>query len=621
MTNDMTFAMQHFTLKEYQQEAVVRISLALSFKGISRQLVVMPTGSGKSVVAAGLCETLLELESDDALAPAGSGRMLFLAPREEIAKQTYKTFLRAGWPASQLGLVQGKHNAAHARFVFATVPTLAKRNRLAQVLSAGPFALVIADEAHHGPAQTWRELLGYYLTDKQTQAKRLIPGLVVSADTLLVGFTATPNRADELSLATIFEEITHSVGMLDLLAQDPPDLADPKRFSVPVPHLDLSAVPLSADGDFQQEALSKAILKSLQSGQRHQVALDLLKAYHLDHLPGLYFGVDRADAAMFAKVANAAGIPTAFLSGETNPTKRKELFADYLAGPPNAPGQLQYLSGVDVFGEGTDLPRSTVAIMGGHTKSPGKYLQRLGRITRVLEEDRGLPQGQRTKPYAYVLDLTDTHHTCLVLPEMLGTTEVEMADKSVGQLLKDKVLSAKPAHKEPVYTPGSTVRVAASSIFTSRQWKRVGSEYKLVTPFGTYLARPTLGLGVGSPTYELFLYSAQGVKTLAKPSKLEHALGRGEEHLQLQEVRVRRQSDPNQRRAACSMSQLQRLRQVWPSLYRNRTSVTQGEYQDRFDELKSAGGNVSRWWREHGAQYRKSSSSGSNTKQTKGTPV
>jgi len=69
-----------FTLREYQHHAVSEVARAFA-SGAHAPLLVAPTGSGKTVMAAELIRR--EVNAD--------GRALFIAPRRELIHQSSRT--------------------------------------------------------------------------------------------------------------------------------------------------------------------------------------------------------------------------------------------------------------------------------------------------------------------------------------------------------------------------------------------------------------------------------------------------------------------------------------------------------------------------------------------------
>jgi len=150
--------------RPYQYEAVAAL-LAASARGVHRPLLVLPTGTGKTIVFALLVQRR-------------GGRSLILAHRDELIQQAVEKLCLVD-PTLELGVVQAARDEHTAPVVVASVQTLSRRTRLARLVP--DFQTIVIDEAHHAPASTYRRILEYcraWRTDGP----------------LVVGVTATPER-------------------------------------------------------------------------------------------------------------------------------------------------------------------------------------------------------------------------------------------------------------------------------------------------------------------------------------------------------------------------------------------------------------------------------------------
>ena len=164
-------------LRPYQQEALDAVN-TFSDKGINRQLVVLPTGAGKTVIFSHLPQTKVN-----------SLPMLVLAHRAELLYQAKE---KIGWsnPELDIQIEQADNVAGHCDVVVASVPTLgrAESERILKY-PKDYFKTIVIDEAHHAAAPTYRRILDYF------------------NPSLLLGVTATPQRSDNTRLTDVFDEI------------------------------------------------------------------------------------------------------------------------------------------------------------------------------------------------------------------------------------------------------------------------------------------------------------------------------------------------------------------------------------------------------------------------------
>src|SRR5205809_741823 len=132
------------TPRPYQHEAVAAL-LAAAARGVQRPLLVLPTGTGKTIIFALLVQRR-------------GGRALILAHRDELIQQAVDK-LHLVDPTLPLGVVQAAHDELTAPTVVASVQTLSRRPRLVRLVP--DFQTIVIDEAHHAPAPTYRRILEY----------------------------------------------------------------------------------------------------------------------------------------------------------------------------------------------------------------------------------------------------------------------------------------------------------------------------------------------------------------------------------------------------------------------------------------------------------------------------
>jgi len=167
------------TPRPYQHEAVAAL-LAAAARGVPRPLLVLPTGTGKTIIFALLVQRR-------------GGRALILAHRDELIQQAVDK-LHLVHPTMALGVVQAASDELTAPTVVASVQTLSRRPRLARLVP--DFHTIVIDEAHHAPAPTYRRILAY--------CRAWHPD-----GPLVVGVTATPERGDHHSLRQVVDRIVY----------------------------------------------------------------------------------------------------------------------------------------------------------------------------------------------------------------------------------------------------------------------------------------------------------------------------------------------------------------------------------------------------------------------------
>jgi len=317
-------------LRSYQELAIAQVRGA--FAQHSKVLLVMPTGSGKTVVFSEICR----------LANEKGNSVLILVHRRELLKQASDKLSKAG---VEHGIIAAGFDSSDHPVQVASVQTLARR---LQTVSIDP-ALLVIDEAHHAVAGSWDKIIGHF------------------ADAKIIGVTATPARLDGRGLGTHFSTLVSgpSVAQLTKLGF----LSQHRVFAPPV-IADLSNVRTRA-GDYASDQLSAAM-------DRPTVTGDAVSHYRqlADGLPAIAFCCSIAHATSVCASFNAAGYRAKLVTGNMPMEERDEAILGL------ADGRTQVLCSVDVVSEGTDVPAVSAAILLRPTQSEALYLQQVGRILR-----------------------------------------------------------------------------------------------------------------------------------------------------------------------------------------------------------------------------------------------
>src|SRR6516162_5059764 len=163
------------TLRPYQQDALTAIEAA-ALRGVQRQVVSLPTGSGKTVIFAHL---ILERQA----------RTLILVHRDELIRQTLdKLAMVAQGTALDIGVIKAARDEHAGDVVVASVQTLHREARLQRL--AQTFGLVVVDECHHSLLEnSYGRILSHV-------------GAWREDGPLVVGYTATPYRPNNDPIIT-----------------------------------------------------------------------------------------------------------------------------------------------------------------------------------------------------------------------------------------------------------------------------------------------------------------------------------------------------------------------------------------------------------------------------------
>lgn len=358
----MTTDIRTLKLRDYQTEAITAVYADWAAE-ITRTAVVLPTGMGKTVVFADMVRR--EHESNRVT--------LILVHRDELVRQTVAK-LEAAAPGATIGVIKAERNEyGEVDVVVASVQTLGRLNRLAQVPS-NLFNMIIVDECHHASATSYQSILTHF------------GAFEAFAGTCTVGFTATMSRADGGALGRTWEKISYRKDITYGIAKG--HLADVRGVQVTVDGLSLADVAKSR-GDYQEGGLGDAMIASGAGaviadayaehaqvrpcpdnwGHMCDVGCDEVR-------PGILFAPTVACAEAFADDLNDAGIPTEVVIGTTPAEDRQLVYKRVRA------GETKIIASCMVLTEGFDLPEVEVAIIARPTTNAALYVQMVGRVLR-----------------------------------------------------------------------------------------------------------------------------------------------------------------------------------------------------------------------------------------------
>jgi superfamily II DNA or RNA helicase len=354
-------------LRPYQADTVKRL-LDDAGRGICRTLVVMPTGTGKTALAAGLARRL-------------GVRTLFVVNRDPLVPQTVRTF-GLMMPGADIGIVKAERDEHDAQIVIASAQTIAQPGRRARL---GDFDLVIFDEAHHATAPSCRAILDHFAP----RGSRVV----------LVGLTATPDRADGVGLDGIFDQAIEALTLPDAVKGG--YLAQPRAIRLRLA-MNLDAVRITR-GDLDSRSLDDALRGA--DAPRHA-----LRAFQ-QHASDRHVVVFTSSIAMAHDIAerfSRAGIQAAAVDGVMPTAHRRDLLERFDR------GELRVIANCALLTEGWDCPRADCALMLRPTTSRALYAQMAGRVFRPFPGKRD----------ALVVDFVgNTRHNLATVASLMGASE------------------------------------------------------------------------------------------------------------------------------------------------------------------------------------------------------
>lgn len=334
-------------LRPYQEKCL-EASAKAAANGVTRQLWVLATGLGKTVLVS------------DFIRRRGPQGTFGLMHREELLEQSKEKILAIS-PQASIAIEKASSTAfPGAEVILGSVQTVGRlgATRLPQ---RDWLRQLWIDEAHHAPADGYLRVADYF----GLRAER---GQTPRRDIMLVGTTATPDRLDRLGYDTLFDDVTFRYDLPDAIRDG--WLADVRAWRIES-DLDLQGIK-TRQGDFAIGELGDAAVASNMS--RRAVATWI---EHGVQGPALFFCVNKAHAAQMTAMLEDAGANVACVTDETPADERRKTVELYKN------NGLDAMVNVGVFTEGFDAPETRAIYILRPTKSRALYLQMLGRGTRL----------------------------------------------------------------------------------------------------------------------------------------------------------------------------------------------------------------------------------------------
>ena len=324
-------------LRPYQLTAIDNILLEWS-RGRTSTLLVLPTGTGKTVVFSRLVKGLVEDFNE---------RVLILAHRDELLEQAKDKL------ESFSGLSALKEQAENRAYesldntnvVVGSVQTLMNEKRLQQ-FDPDDFDTVIIDEAHHVLAPSYLRILNYF-----KEAKKL-------------GVTATPDRTDMQDLSEVFDSLAFEYSLSDAINDG--YLSPIEAMMIPI-DIDFSQVRVQA-GDFMASDVSHAIEPYLE-----EIVVQMKE--QCTNRKTVIFLPLVATSQMMVELLNKHGFRACEVNGTSK--NRQEILQAF------EDGEYNVLCNSMLLTEGWDCPSVDCVVVLRPTKSRSLYSQMVGRGTRL----------------------------------------------------------------------------------------------------------------------------------------------------------------------------------------------------------------------------------------------
>ena len=338
----------------YQQEILDRLLAEREVRGLYRNLVVAATGTGKTVIAA------LDYKRYCKQNIGKSNRLLFIAHREEILKQSRDTFAGVLKDANFGELFVGNYKPESLDHLFISVQTL-NSQALHTKLPADYYDYIVIDETHHAAAHSYGKALEHFKPK------------------VLLGLTATPERMDGKSILDYFGgRIAAEIRLPEAIDRK---LLCPFQYFGVSDTVDLNELHWVRGGYDKSELSNLYVFSHGVARKRAAHIIRSLDRYATDmnDVKALGFCVSIEHAKFMADYFNECGIPAMALVGQSSDEDRRT------ARERLVKGELRIIFVVDIYNEGVDIPEVNTVLFLRPTESLTIFLQQLGRGLRLAE--------------------------------------------------------------------------------------------------------------------------------------------------------------------------------------------------------------------------------------------
>lgn len=367
------------SLRPYQTEARDAILHEWSV-GNKKTLLVLPTGTGKTVVFSSVVKNRVE----------NGGRVLIMAHRGELLEQASDKLKKVCGLETALEKAEYTSIDSDLPVTVASVQTLAQQSRLGR-FNRDHFTDIVVDEAHHCLSDSYQRVLEHFNGAN------------------VLGVTATPDRGDQRNLGKYFDSKAYEYGMGQAIRDG--YLCPVKAQLIPL-ELDINSVGIS-NGDYSVGEIGTALDPYLD-----QIAREMLH-YCRGHKTVVFLPLV-ATSKRFCELLNKYGLRAAEVNG--NSDNRSDILSAF------ENGDFDVLCNSMLLTEGWDCPSVDCVVVLRPTKIRSLYQQMVGRGMRLSEG----------KDHLLLLDflwMTQRHDLCR--PSSLICKDENIAKSMDEILMKD----------------------------------------------------------------------------------------------------------------------------------------------------------------------------------------
>lgn len=384
-------------LRPYQQEAVDSVFQWFEGEGYdANPLIVLPTGTGKSLVLSEICKR--------SIAEYGDMKIVVVTHVMELIKQNYEE-LKSMWPSAPAGIYSAGVGRREHQFpiTFCGIQSVHKKAVLFQKVD-----FVIVDEAHLIPRNA------------DTMYRRFLEKLRIANPKLkIIGLTATPYRMDSGMLhrgdGALFDDICYEYSVLDAIKDEYLSNLVTKKTEL---ELDTTGVH-TRGGEFIAAELQDAVdVEGI-----NQRAVEEIMGWGQTRKSWLIFGSGVQHCKHLAEMLVEEGITCETIFGDTPKDERANIISRFKK------GEIRALCSMGVLTTGFNAPNVDMIAILRPTQSAGLFVQIVGRGMRLHPD----------KENCLILDFARNIQRHGPIDQIRGSTRDfrERTEESAGPLVKD----------------------------------------------------------------------------------------------------------------------------------------------------------------------------------------
>lgn len=349
-------------------------------------LIILPTGTGKSLVIAELCKLTKEYPQT---------RIIVATHNQDLVGQDFQELISL-WNEAPAGIYSAglRKRDVHQKILFVGIQSVYQKAFVLQRCD-----ILIIDEAHTIPREA-QTMWGKFISDL----------MIINPHMRVLGLTATAYRMDSGNLIdgedSLFKHVIYEYTILEAVQDG--YLCEVVSKSMAT-KLHVTRAQLKSDKQIEAAVNVDALTKA---------AVDEVFQYGHDRHAWLIFGAGVDHATAIAAEITSRGVDCAVITKDTAPGDRVRIIANFKNGTQKA------VSNNKIMTTGTNVPRIDLIADMAPTESSGLFVQKVGRGARPIfapgfdietKEGRLAAIAASVKPNCLLLDFANNlpRHGCI----------------------------------------------------------------------------------------------------------------------------------------------------------------------------------------------------------------